>query len=569
MARKLGWLWLMVVVALAAPASASTGKITGVVRDARGTPQMGAAVEVLAATSTSTRGLTVFTDAKGVFSVPSVQPGRYLVKVSAPAFLPALRENITVKSGTQVVVNLTLNTLFEATQWLPARRRPAQEDEDWKWTLRSAANRPVLRVLDSGPLVVVTDQQDQKRPALKAQLAFIAGSEAEGFGSGPEMSTSFHVEQSLFRSGTLSFRGNLGYGDGFNNGVVRAAYRHRLPNGSMPELALTARHFATAASLPKEGALSAVALTVTDRISLFDLIEIEYGGEVQAIQFAGRTQVPFRPFGAASVHLSPNWVAEYRYATSQPSTRAEKGYASAPADLTESGPRMTLAGSAAVLERAVHQEISLSRRVGRSSFQLAVFHDKLRNAALTGVGRVSGASGQLLPDVYSGTFAYNGGELDATGVRLVAQRRFNDAFTLTVDYAFSGVLALTNEPGLHWEQALERVGEERMHTVAAKAKGEIPGTSTRYLASYRWTSGTPLLQVDAFNASASQADPYLNVYLRHPLPDLSFMPGKMEALVDVRNLLAQGYVPVIGQDGKTLYLVQSARSVRGGVAFTF
>jgi hypothetical protein len=43
----------------------------------------------------------------------------------------------------------------------------------------------------------------------------------------------------------------------------------------------------------------------------------------------------------------------------------------------------------------------------------------------------------------------------------------------------------------------------------------------------------------------------------------------MEALIEIRNLLAQGYVPVLGQDGRTLYLVQSARAVRGGVAFTF
>ena len=43
----------------------------------------------------------------------------------------------------------------------------------------------------------------------------------------------------------------------------------------------------------------------------------------------------------------------------------------------------------------------------------------------------------------------------------------------------------------------------------------------------------------------------------------------MEALIDVRNLLAQGYVPVVGQDGQTVYLVQAARSVRGGVTITF
>ena len=31
----------------------------------------------------------------------------------------------------------------------------------------------------------------------------------------------------------------------------------------------------------------------------------------------------------------------------------------------------------------------------------------------------------------------------------------------------------------------------------------------------------------------------------------------------------QGYVPVMANDGRTVYLVQSARSVRGGLAFTF
>jgi hypothetical protein len=43
----------------------------------------------------------------------------------------------------------------------------------------------------------------------------------------------------------------------------------------------------------------------------------------------------------------------------------------------------------------------------------------------------------------------------------------------------------------------------------------------------------------------------------------------MEAVVDIRNLLAEGYVPVMGQDGHTVYLVQAGRAVRGGLAFTF
>jgi hypothetical protein len=72
-----------------------------------------------------------------------------------------------------------------------------------------------------------------------------------------------------------------------------------------------------------------------------------------------------------------------------------------------------------------------------------------------------------------------------------------------------------------------------------------------------------------FNASPGQSDPYLNLFIRQPIPNMGFLPGHMEAIIDVRNLLAQGYVPVLGQDGQTVYLVQSARAVRGGVSFSF
>jgi hypothetical protein len=61
----------------------------------------------------------------------------------------------------------------------------------------------------------------------------------------------------------------------------------------------------------------------------------------------------------------------------------------------------------------------------------------------------------------------------------------------------------------------------------------------------------------------------LNVFFKQPIPGTGFLPCHMDALLDVRNLLAQGYVPVMGQDGRTVYLVQSARAVRGGIAFTF
>jgi hypothetical protein len=140
--------------------------------------------------------------------------------------------------------------------------------------------------------------------------------------------------------------------------------------------------------------------------------------------------------------------------------------------------------------------------------------------------------------------------------------------TATLDYAYGGALDLAR-PDVELQDARQWITTQRRHALAAKLSGKVPGSHTSWIASYRWVNGSALTPVDMFNASPGQSDPFLNVFIRQPLPTLGFLPSHMEALVDLRNLLAQGYVPVIGQDGQTVYLVQSARSVRGGVSITF
>jgi len=97
----------------------------------------------------------------------------------------------------------------------------------------------------------------------------------------------------------------------------------------------------------------------------------------------------------------------------------------------------------------------------------------------------------------------------------------------------------------------------------------VPKTKTHWVASYRRINQDALTPVDMFNVSAGRADPYLNLFFRQPIPGTSSLPGHLEAVIDLRNLLAEGYVPVVGPDGHTVYLVQSARAVRGGLNFTF
>jgi hypothetical protein len=557
----------LLVLALTAPALAASrpASISGFVKSSRGTPQMGASVEVFTAGGVET--LTVFTDARGYYAATGLLPGVYFVKVTAPSFLPTLRENVGLRAGAHLAVNLTLNTLFEAMELLPARRHASEDDDDWKWTLRSTANRPILRVLDDGPLVVVASTPRQQDRALKARVAFLAGSENEAFGNTGDQRAAFDVERSLFSSaGTVSFAGDVGYGDGSPTAVLRATYSHQLPNGSHPQVAVTFRRLARPDAASRDAALEALALSLSDSMTLMDFVELNYGGELQGIQYRGRVNA-FRPFGGVAVHLSPNTVLRYQYATEQPTTRLAKGFDTAPADLTESGPRVTLVGSEPRLERARHQEISLSRRQGKNNLQVAVFSDHVADTALLGAGTVASASDEFLPDVYSNTFAFNGGSLDTRGLRVVAEHKLNSRLTAALSYAYGGVLDL-ERPNLSFDQVRSSLRNRYAHSVSAKMMGQVPHAGTRWIASYKWTSTPALTPVDMFDASPGQADPYLSFFIRQPLPKCSSF-GHMEALIDVRNLLAEGYVPVFGQDGHTLYLMQAPRSIRGGLAFTF
>jgi Carboxypeptidase regulatory-like domain len=552
-----------VIAALALPAWAADrpGVISGYVRDASGVPQMGAVVEIA---GSAARSLTVFTDGAGFYSATDLLPGLYSIKVSVPSFLPALREKVGLHPGGSLRLNITLNTLLNAMRVAPLRG--TVDDEDWKWTLRSVANRPVLRVLDD-PAASSEHNSEQQDHDLKASLSFLAGSASGGYGSGSDMSTGFSVERSIFSADHVGLSGNVGYGVGLPAAVLRAMFSHRLPDGSGPSMAITMRRFAPSDPNLHNAALQALALTAADDLTIGDVLEVNVGSELQTIQFLGHVTA-FRPFGSVDLHLSPNTVVEYKYATSLPNTRAEKGFDSAPADLSEADPRISMANFSTRLERAHHQEVNVSRRIGKNKMQVAVFSDRVANTALTGTGDVSAAGGFLLPDVYSGTFTYAGDTLQTRGMRVVLERKLASDLTATLDYAYGGVLDLS-KPDVELQDARQWITTQRRHALAAKLTGTLPGSRTHWIASYRWVNGSALTSVDMFNSSPGQSDPFLNVFIRQPIPTLGFLPAHMEALVDLRNLLAQGYVPVVGQDGQTVYFVQAARSVRGGVTITF
>jgi hypothetical protein len=399
---------------------------------------------------------------------------------------------------------------------------------------------------------------------MRGTVSFLAGSAAGGYGTGSDMTTAFTLERSIFSDGHLAFSGDVGYGYGLPAAVVRSSYSHELASGSTPAVGLTLRRFAPADPNLHNAALQAITLSASDDFSVGDVLELKFGSELQTIEFLGHLNA-FRPFGTADFHVSPNTVVEYSYTTSRPDPRTEKGFDSAPADLSESNPRVSVVGFTPRMEDAHHQEFSVSHREGKNNVQVAWFSDRIVNPALTGIGEVTSAGGFVLPDVTSGTFNFGGPNLDTSGLRVVVQRKFASDLAATLDYAYGGTLDLSRSD-VSLQQSQQWISTVRRHALAAKLSGTVPRSHTRWIASYRWVNGQAITPVDMFNTSPGQSDPFLNIFIRQPIPAFG---GRMEALIDIRNLLAQGYVPVVGRDGQTVYLVDSARSIRGGVSFSF
>src|SRR5260370_35040128 len=84
----------------AAQAKPVSGKLQGVVRDAAGTPQMGASVELIseAVGVAATRGF--LTNTQGMFRGDKLVPGFYTVHVTLAGFLPTLEKHIRSEEHT-------------------------------------------------------------------------------------------------------------------------------------------------------------------------------------------------------------------------------------------------------------------------------------------------------------------------------------------------------------------------------------------------------------------------------------------------------------------------------------
>jgi hypothetical protein len=537
---------------------------------------MGAVVELLRPDLTVIA--SVFTDSKGRFKIPSVAPGRYALKAKNTSFLPSLRENVRVLRAS-TVVNMTLSTLYEVMQWLPSEPRAVStQQDDWKWTLRSAANRPLLRWLEDGPLVVVSDGSGTA-PKLKARLMASGqegtfGESGERFSAAVEDTPSnsrellarvdFAPDTNAGMESMLGFRQDLGFAGSVQSVAAFAIH----PEIGIPETEGTTGADGGAGS----GGLDEAAIRSWENLNLGDALEAEVGSTQVMARFAGRspnTVTAALPF-ATVAWREGNSTIHYGMTTMVPGGEN--------ADETQAQtwlPRVSVRNGNLVLEHGLHQEIGWERKTDRSGMAVLVFADKNDNPMLDAMGRFAGndaaevaGTGSALFDPASGMLRTAGPNFSSAGVAATLVRQLPGGDVIRLSYANGGALAMPAASGpASPAQVNAGAHPRRAQTYALSVSGTLEGTGTRWRASYRWQPEDTVTSVAPYSANAME--PYLNLHIRQPIHMRHDGASGFEALLDLRNLLAQGYRPYLLGDGSVVVFAQDQRGVQGGLAFTF
>jgi hypothetical protein len=552
--------------AFAAPLSA--GSVAGVVRDVSGTPQIGIVVELLR--SDATLAARVFTDRKGNYAIASVLPGQYSLKAMGGDFIPTLKQNLRIRANT--VVDLTLSSLYDLMQFVPPPRRvrPRAED-DWAWTLRSAQNRPLLRWQDDGSPIMVwdgaaeTSETRRKLGRRRVRLQAVAGERRFGAG-GKEISVSMLRDASARRR--LAMTAEIAPDEsGLMDAMV--GMRQEMASsglGSSSVQTLLAVTMAPEMSAGAQQGMQEASMRSWESLQLLNSLDAEAGSDQVLARIGdGPSVLAALPFASVALHRGDSTL-EYRVATAR--TADPEAGDSMPGSWL---PLLSERDGQLLIEHGLHQELGWSTAAGPAEMQLVIYGDTLENPILEASGRLSAtgnAGGWVLADGASGLLRAAGPAYSAKGVMASVESRLPGNNRVRLSYASGDALVMqaTATP----ESVASILQSARAHHAqmySLMVSGTVDGLGTRWRASYRWQPESTVTEVAPYAVSAS--DPYLNVSIRQPIHVYGEGATGVEAQLDLRNLLAEGYQPFLTSDGSHLYFAQAQRCVRGGLAFTF
>ena len=526
---------------------------------------MGAIVELIGTARSDIRTATTGLDGRYVFD--HLLAGTYRLRASASLYRPVSTRGLRVGAGVQAVVNLTLANIYSAGTLLPVQqRRPDEPSDDWMWTMRSAASRPVLR-LAGGAVPAHAEEASTARPAIP--VVMLSGYESGSFGAagaGQAMATRVQSADGTREASAVAEYGGAGGGP---SGIRITADRRSSPWGS---LSSAVAFQADPAIRPVDGGAGWRARRVAsaETASFGDTAAFEVGSML-ATDSSQPGRLATRPFGRVRVFLPASWTAEYAVATDR-SLQQAADMAATPAGLVAG-----TGGAHGVsrIEHGRHQAIVLSRRSTTGSVSAGVYRDSLEHTPVVGFAAPTGMPDLLrglallsgaLVDGANGTFRADGPGYTTGGCRVTVSQRLTPDTWLDVRFANGAALELPEAtvPGVQGGLPKLRIGHGMAAGVAAHSRVRRTGTSVR--ASYQWQPERMVTPIDAFDALGQPA--YLGFSLQQDVPVRLTSRG-MVVRVSAGNVLRQGMRDVLVGSPNVATLAQELPTVQAGLGFTF
>jgi len=508
--------------------------IQGSVRDAGGTPVVGALVIAIAATSALGERMA-FTDSRGAFSIPNLLAGEYSVKVMMARFLPALKGGIQLSSGSTAILSLNLQTAMDVFR--RANARDGKDSEDIIWILRSSrASQPVLRLVDQA------SNADSILGDYSGYLQVYSKSFESSLGTTDRVGSRFSLTMPLQGHSRVTVDGQYNESPDQPRGFG-ASYEFAPVNNHQSRVSVNMRQGALAnGSFPGED-LTEIQIKYSEKLQLLNHLVFNYSAET------GRTAAT-----ASDHYLRP--ALGFSFVPDSRTTIGVSASAQAPAQADDPIRGKDYFEQQAFLpptrQEYRHAEVSASRLVsGTTKFSGAFFKNMASSQTLF----------VTLPDGARSFLILDGRNSPSQGVRLFVDREFK-GFNAGIGYTSATGLGLW-KPAYNMAEVMDLMAQRQVHVFTARIKTDVELTNTEVTAVYHWMSPLTAMSIDPYQSNAEYNDPTLSITVAQTLPTWGTFPGKVQAILDARNLFEQS------TGGHGAQISNSPRFVKGGINIRF
>jgi len=531
------------------------------------------------------------TNEKGLFGFEGLIPDLYSVHVNLASFVPAMKQKIAVQPGMQSLLYINMAGLLSSIELVyAAPGQGALMSDDWRWTLKTATEtRPVLRVLPESSISNPNEKQKTFGAIFSDTRGMLRVSAGDAgtlgdLGTQPDLGTAFALNTSFLGSNELQFSGNVGHTA--RVGIPAASFRTSYSRGGVgPEVALTMRQVylpSRAGITPVSGqdvvpALRTMSVSMIDRVQVTDDMRLEYGISLDSVTFFDRLNY-FSPFARLTYDLGNLGTVRAAYSSGAPPaelfSRTGDSEAALHRDLLALSlvPLVSLHDNRAAVQRTQNLEIGYEKKSGNRTFDATAYREIVSNGGLT----LSGPNdlmpdGDVLPDISSNSAVFNIGSYQRYGYSASLTQRLGETMELSASSGRGGALIAGAEPleVSSGDEIRSKIHATQRYWAAIRASGVVPVSGTQVASSYQWMDYNTILPNHLYLTQNAYPEAGWNIHIRQPIPSIPGMIGRLEATADLRNLLAQGYLPIPSSDARRLLLVQSPRAVRGGLSFIF